>query len=72
MLYTLSPETIQRHQTQNLVYTVPFVAYGLFRFLLIVQSGKADGPTEILLRDRVFHATGILWVVSVAAVLYVR
>jgi 4-hydroxybenzoate polyprenyltransferase len=72
MLYTLAPETVQRHNTENLVYTVPVVAYGLFRFLLVAQSGKGDGPTEILTRDKVFYLTGLAWAASVAVILYAR
>jgi 4-hydroxybenzoate polyprenyltransferase len=70
MLYTVSPETVARHGTANLIYTVPFVAYGLFRYLFKTQEGKGDGPTEILLNDPIFCATGLLWGGSVIVILY--
>ena len=70
MLYTVAPETAQLHGTQNLVYTVPFVAYGLFRYAFKVMEGKGDGPTDILLRDPAFFAIGAIWAGSVVAVLY--
>jgi 4-hydroxybenzoate polyprenyltransferase len=72
MLYAVAPETVARHQTQNLIYTVPFVAYGLFRYLFKVQEGKGDGPTEILLSDPIFALTGFLWALSILVVLYWR
>jgi 4-hydroxybenzoate polyprenyltransferase len=70
LLYTVSAETVARHRTGNLIYTIPFVAYGLFRYLFKTQEGKGDGPTDVLLKDPVFALNGVLWVASVAAVLY--
>lgn len=70
MLYTVAPTTIALHGTQNLVYTVPFVAYGVFRYLFKVQEGKHDGPDDVLLKDPVFAINGALWLLSVLAVLY--
>jgi 4-hydroxybenzoate polyprenyltransferase len=70
MLYTVAPETVQRHKTDHLTYTVPFVAYGLFRYLFKTQEGKGDGPTEILLRDPVFLVNGVLWLAAVWVALF--
>jgi decaprenyl-phosphate phosphoribosyltransferase len=70
MLYTVSPETVQIHNTDHLTYTVPFVAYGLFRYLFKTQEGKEDGPTEILSRDPIFLMNGALWLAAVWVVLY--
>lgn len=71
-LYTLAPDTVQRHRTSRLVYTVPLVCYGLFRYLFKVQEGKGDGPTEILLHDKAFWMTGGIWVGAVGIILYLR
>ena len=72
MLYTVAPDTVARHQTDRLVYTTPLVAYGLFRYMFKTQEGKGDGPSEILVRDWVFPATGAAWVAAVLAVLALR
>ena len=69
MLYTVAPETVQLHGTKNLVYTVPLVAYGLFRYLFKAQEGRKDEPTDILFADPVFAITGVLWVSAVLLVL---
>jgi 4-hydroxybenzoate polyprenyltransferase len=70
MIYTVAPDTVQRHRTGNLIYTIPVVAYGLFRYLFKAQEGKGgDGPAEILLSDWVFLATGLLWGLAVALIL---
>jgi len=66
-LYTIAPETVALHGTKNLLYTVPIVAYGLFRYLFKSMEGAGDGPTEILIADKVFAMTGLLWGTAVLA-----
>jgi 4-hydroxybenzoate polyprenyltransferase len=70
ILFTISPETIARHGSNHLVYTVPIVVHGLFRYMLVAQDGKKDGPTEILTRDPVFLGIGSLWLLVVILVLH--
>ncbi len=72
LLYTVSPETVAFHGTSRLVYTVPFVVYGLFRYIFKVQEGKGDGPVEIIIRDRWFIVNGLLWMTSAALILLLR
>lgn len=69
-LYTVAPQTVLLHGTERLIYTVPFVAYGVFRYLFKVQEGNHDGPVELLLTDRVFLVNGVLWLASVLVILY--
>jgi 4-hydroxybenzoate polyprenyltransferase len=71
MLYSVSPQTVQIHHTENLIYTVPPVLYGVFRYLFKVQEGRHDGPVEVMLKDWVFALNGILWILLVVAILYV-
>lgn len=70
LLYTVSPETMHLHHTNKLVYSVPFVAYGVFRYLFKVQEGQHDGPVEVLLKDPVFTLNGLLWIGSIVIILY--
>jgi 4-hydroxybenzoate polyprenyltransferase len=67
-LYTLAPETVQLHHTKNLIYTVPFVVYGVCRYIFRVQKVDADGPVEVLLSDPLFFLNGLLWITAVAAI----
>ncbi len=71
MLYTVSPQTVLLHRTENLIFTVPLVAYGIFRYLFKVQEGRHDEPDEILLKDPVFALTGLAWILMVAAILFI-
>jgi 4-hydroxybenzoate polyprenyltransferase len=56
-LYTVSAETLAMHGTTNLIYTVPFVMYGIFRYLFLLhRRGGGGDPAAALLRD--FHLLG--------------
>jgi hypothetical protein len=70
--YTVAAETIAFHGTRQLIYTIPFVIYGLFRFVFKVQEGKGDGPTEILLRDPIFLMNGLMWSLAVVVILNLK
>ena len=71
-LYTVSPETVQKFGTRNLIYTVPFVLYGIFRYLyLIHQKAGGGSPENILLSDVPLLADIVLWIFSVGIILYV-
>ena len=51
-LYTMSPDTIRIHQTENLIYTVPFVIYAIFRYIFLLHHTHGGGdPTRDLLKD---------------------
>jgi 4-hydroxybenzoate polyprenyltransferase len=61
-LYTMSAETIAVHHTDKLVYTVPFVLYGLFRYLYrTVADDLGEDPARDLLRDPHLLLTVVGW-----------
>jgi 4-hydroxybenzoate polyprenyltransferase len=69
-LYTLSAETIEKFGSDRLKYTVPFVLFGLFRYLHLVHRHMAGGePERILFRDRATqlnllgYTATVLWAV---------
>lgn len=70
-LYTLSPETIARFHTSNLVFTLPFVIYAVFRyyFLIYKKDGGADPSAEII-SDVPLLISIILWGFLVIAIIY--
>jgi hypothetical protein len=66
-LYTLDPVTIAKLHTRDLIFTLPFVLYGILRYMHIVQhKGGGGSPTEALLRDRWILATVVGYVGIVA------
>ncbi len=51
-LYTMNPDTIRIHNTPNLIYTVPFVMYGVFRYIYLLHHQSRGGdPSHALVRD---------------------
>lgn len=70
-LYVVSPETSERFHTTALIYTVPFVLFGIFRYLyLIYQDPGEKNPTEEILNDRPFLLNVLLWSILVVAIVY--
>lgn len=71
VLYTMAPATIERFQTQNLIYTVVFVVYGVFRtYYLIYQKNEGGAPTEMLLKDKPLQINILLWLIVVMLLIY--
>lgn len=70
MLYTIAPETKAIHGTDNIIFTTPFVVYGVYRYLLKVQEEKRGGPVEIILTDKAFVLAGMLWLITYLAVVH--
>jgi|LFRM01.2.fsa_nt_gb 4-hydroxybenzoate polyprenyltransferase len=68
-LYTLNAETVARFGTNGLGFTIPFVMFGIFRYLDLVYNGEAGGrPEQILLTDRILIGTILLYLLAAATV----
>jgi 4-hydroxybenzoate polyprenyltransferase len=72
-LYTISDTTRLRFHTQNLVFTIPFVLYGIFRYLYLIHTRQEGGyPENILISDKPLYFDILLWLVTAGIILYVR
>jgi len=71
-LYTMSKDTIEKLGTSKLIYTIPFVLYGIFRYLYLVHQ-KEDGgsPTEIMFTDKPMIINICLWIISSIIFIYI-
>ena len=68
-LYTFSAPNLPENHTMML--TIPFVVYGIFRYLQLIQIGHAAGsPDEVALKDRPLQIAVLLWGLAVIAVFY--
>lgn len=71
-LYTISDDTQQLYHTKNLFLTVPFVIFGVFRYLyLIFKKTEGGDPSKLLFQDLPTLINVILWIVASATVVYV-
>lgn len=68
-LYTQWPDTVQKFGTAGLIFTIPFVIFGLFRYLdLVYRGAKCDQPEYILLTDKpllvdiILFGLCVLWI----------
>ena len=70
-MYCRSPHTVQQFGTNALVYIVPVPAVAIFRFITLATTRKdAESPTDAMLKDPVFMAAIVLYVVATGAVIY--
>jgi 4-hydroxybenzoate polyprenyltransferase len=71
ILYSFSTEVMDKLGTHNLFLTIPFVIYGVFRYLyLIHKQAEGGSPTRVLITDRPILLTVSLWLLTVLIILY--
>jgi hypothetical protein len=57
--------------TDKLYLTVPFVLFGIFRYLYLVHQKEEGGnPTQLLLSDRPLQVDIVLWIITASLLLY--
>lgn len=70
-LYTMDPQTVAKLGTRHLPITIPFVVYGIFRYLYLVhQKEKGGSPSRVLISDKPLLINMGLWFATVVVLLY--
>jgi decaprenyl-phosphate phosphoribosyltransferase len=70
-LWAADPDTAARLGTPHLLWTLPMVLYGVFRFLYLAhQRDDQRNPTEAILTDPPFLANFALWALLVTGLIY--
>jgi 4-hydroxybenzoate polyprenyltransferase len=71
-LYTISSETIEKFGTRNLIFTVPFVLYGIFRYLYLVhQKNEGGSPELLIITDKPLLIDVFLWIATAILIIYI-
>jgi 4-hydroxybenzoate polyprenyltransferase len=72
-LYTISDRTVELVGSTDLLYTIPFVIYGIFRYLYLVhQKGVGGHPERVLLSDWPLMINVILYGIACGLIIYLR
>jgi 4-hydroxybenzoate polyprenyltransferase len=69
-LYCLAPQTQERVGSVHLVWTIPVVVYGIFRYTCISGVSGTGDPVRILLKDRGMALTGLVWLILALLIIY--
>ncbi len=70
-LYTVSEKAVTAFHSDKLIYTTPFVIYGIFRYLyLLHQKNMGESPTSIVTKDIPIIINSLLWLIVCAVIIY--
>ncbi|MCS7053887.1 MAG: decaprenyl-phosphate phosphoribosyltransferase [Ignavibacterium sp.] len=70
-LYTVAERTVNVFGTEDLIYTTPFVVFGIFRFMYLEYiNQKGENTTEIILTDIPTIMNVILYLITCIAIIY--
>ena len=71
IMYTVSPEVIERFHSSYIYVTSIFVLAGIIRYLqLTIVDVKSGSPTKVLLKDHFVLACIVGWIVTFVIILY--
>src|SRR3972149_11233793 len=70
-LYTVSERTVSVFQTDKLIYTTPFVVFGIFRYMYLVYiNKKGENTTQLLITDPAMIINVILYLLTTTLIIY--
>jgi hypothetical protein len=71
LLYTMDrdPAFAPPFRKDHLLYTMPLVVYGVFRYAMLIESGQRHGPMDIFTHDKPFIGTIVIWTALAMAII---
>lgn len=70
-LYTVSERTMKVFNTDNMIYTTPFVVFGIFRYMFLVyMNKKGENTVEIMLTDIPMIVNVVLYIIAIMLIIY--
>ena len=71
MLYTVSAEAVRKFATKDLIYTTPFVVFGIFRYMYLVYiNQKGENTTEVMITDPAMIVNVLLYILTTTLIIY--
>lgn len=68
-LYTVSESTIKIQHTHLLVFTIPFVIAGIWRYEKLCKKGCGEDPVQLIYQDKLLTSTVSLWLITIILIL---
>ncbi|HKJ81366.1 MAG TPA: decaprenyl-phosphate phosphoribosyltransferase [Ignavibacteriaceae bacterium] len=70
-LYTVAARTVSVFGTEKLIYTTPFVVFGIFRYMFLVyMNKKGENTTELLVTDPAMIINVVLYILTTTLIIY--
>jgi len=70
-LYTVAQRTVTIFHTDSLIYTTPFVVFGIFRYMyLVYMNQKGENTTEVMISDPAMIVNVILYIITTTLIIY--
>ena len=70
-LYTVSQRTLKIFGNENLIYTTPFVVFGIFRYMYLVYiNEQGENTTQIIMKDISMILTLALYILTAVLIIY--
>ena len=70
-LYTVSERTIKVFNTDNMIYTTPFVVFGIFRYMFLVyMNNKGENTVDIMVTDIPMIINVVLYILAIILIIY--
>ena len=70
-LYTVAERTVTVFHTDNLIYTTPFVVFGIFRYMyLVYMNQKGENTTEVMITDPAMIVNVLLYILTTTLIIY--
>lgn len=70
-LYAVSPSTIQNFHSDNLIFTIIFVLYGIFRYMYLIYLRQfGENPIDAIINDYPMLINIFLYIISIVTIIY--
>jgi 4-hydroxybenzoate polyprenyltransferase len=70
-LYTVAARTVSVFSTENLIYTTPFVVFGIFRYMYLeYKNNSGENTTKVLATDSAMIITVALYIITTVLIIY--